>query len=958
MGAALKRGNWVDILYITVSSQPSAENGLPVRPRGGVIAPAAPPRRVAAVSGEIVLAVAVVAVVTFLALGLRSLSVRSQMIVTPGLFLYIPPIAVLAYRAGRAVGLLAALLATAAAWAFLLPARDSWPAVASTLPVLALFAVTVFGVAEGFARAGDAERRRRGIEYRTAHLAAVVESSDDAIFSKSMDAAILSWNLGAQRLYGYTAEEAVGGPVAVLAPPERPDEIPTIMARLRKGETISRFETVRVRKDGSRVDVALTISPIRDREGRIIAASTIARDISSRLRLERRQRLLIDITAALSGAVTPGQVAQAIVEHATAGLGAAAAALWLATQDGTLELIASIGCPDEFVDRWRRVAPGQDRYLDEAVKAGTVVRHDVVFGEGAAAGGGAVVPLMLQTAVTGALSLRFVSSRPIDDGEAAFLLTLGRQCAQAFERARLYAQEHQTAATLQRALLPAGMPEVPGLRLRAVYVPSALEPGVGGDWYDVFRLPDGRVALAIGDVVGRGVEAAVVMGQVRQAVRAAALEGHPPAEALAIASQVIRLSHEHEGMTTAIFGVFDPVTGVFAYATAGHPAPIVANAAGGRALPSGGLPLGFMDTPGAPSWSVDLAPGSLLVLYTDGLIESTRDPVGGQEALLDAVAREAQDRSPDAARAILARTVGEAAPDDIAIVTLAVDPQPVDRLDLVLPAVPSSLRLIRHALRQLSRGLRLDEEAVSTLMIASGEAVNNVIEHAYGASPGSVLLRATPADGMLRVAVQDRGRWRPERAHNTGGRGLDLIRALAGEVDIATTPGGTTITFTVPLPDRAAAAGGAAPAPGQAKSGEPSAPTVRRVGAPRSARAPGDWQDWRTRVVDDVPVVEISGDVDLDNVGRFKALIQEACVHAKRGAVALSLTQARYFDSQGLRALLQTGQRLQTMRCMLLLVVAPEAPLRPVLKAMDVASMLPVFDSLADAVTAARVRES
>ena len=111
-------------------------------------------------------------------------------------------------------------------------------------------------------------------------------------------------------------------------------------------------------------------------------------------------------------------------------------------------------------------------------------------------------------------------------------------------------------------------------------------------------------------------------------------------------------------------------------------------------------------------------------------------------------------------------------------------------------------------------------------------------------------------------------------------------------------------------------------------------------------------------MVDDVPVVELSGDVDLDNVGRFKAMVQDACGQARRGAVVLSLTPVRYFDSQGLRALLQTGQRLATMRCMLLLVVGPEAPMRPVLAAMDIASALPVFDSLADAITAARVRES
>jgi PAS domain S-box-containing protein len=208
-----------------------------------------------------------------------------------------------------------------------------------------------------------------------------------------MDAVILSWNLGARRLYGYTAEEIVGRPVATLVPPDRPDEIPTIMARLRQGETISRPETVRVRKDGSCVDVALTVSPIRDGAGRIVAASTIARDISGRLRLERRQQLLIDVTAALSGAVTPGQVAQAVVEHVAAGLGAAAAALWLTTQDGTFELIAAMGYAEEFVERWRRVASGQDRHLDEAVRTGTVVWHDVgVETEGGDAAG-TVVPL-------------------------------------------------------------------------------------------------------------------------------------------------------------------------------------------------------------------------------------------------------------------------------------------------------------------------------------------------------------------------------------------------------------------------------------------------------------------------------------------------------------------------------------------------------------------------------------
>lgn len=909
------------------------------------------------------LAIAQLALVVGVVIGVTALAVqlRAHLIGGPGFFLYIPLIAALAYAAGRDVGYGAALLSMIATWYLLVPHDASWPALRDALPTLGAFGIAALGAAEGFARAHEAERRRRAAAGAQAHLAAIAASSDDAIFSTSMEGVILSWNRGAERVYGYTPGEAVGRPVAMLTPAGRTDEIPRGLARLREGDVITPLETVRMRKDGTQVEVSLTISPIKDERGRIIATSMIEHDISRRARLGRRQRLLVDLSAALSEAVTPGQVARAVVGRAMSALGASAAAVWLVAQDGTFELIASMGYTEEFADRWRRVAPGQDRHLEEAVRTGTVVWHDIAPAEdhpradppAGREGGGATVPLRLHSPATGVLSLRAAGLSRADGGEAEFLLALGRQCAQAFERARLYANEHQMAATLQRALLPTEVPDVPGVRLRAVYVPSEGAPAVGGDWYDVFRLPDGRVALAIGDVVGRGVEAAVVMGQVRQAVRAAALEGHPPAEVLAIASQVLKLSHEHEGMTTAIFGTFDPVKGVFAYATAGHPAPILAEPDGARALPSGGLPLGFMEAAAAPSWTADLAPGSLLVLITDGLIESTRDPAGGHEALLETVAREARDRSPDAARAILARMVGTAAPDDVAIVTLAVDPQPVDHLDLTLPAQPSSLRLIRHALRQLSRGLDLDEDVVSALMIASGEAANNVIEHAYGASPGMVFLRVQREDGAVRVEIRDRGTWRPGRAHTDGGRGLDLIRALADDVQVVPGPGGTTVTFSLPLRPRAAPP--PAPAPPSIK---PAAAPVRRVAVAReSGRLEVDWDHWQIRRVDDVPVLEVSGDVDLDNAGRFKTLLQEAAEQALGGTVVLALSEARYFDSQGFRTLLQVARRLRTIRCMLVLVLPPDARLRPVFTAMGVSSMLPVFDSLRDAITAARVRE-
>jgi PAS domain S-box-containing protein len=133
---------------------------------------------------------------------------------------------------------------------------------------------------------------RKQAEDARARLAAIVESSDDAIVGKSLDGVITSWNAGAERLFGYTAQEAIGQSITMLIPSDRQQEEPGILARLRRGEHIEHFETVRVRKDGSALELSLTISPITDSAGRVIGASKIARDITERKQAEQRQQLL------------------------------------------------------------------------------------------------------------------------------------------------------------------------------------------------------------------------------------------------------------------------------------------------------------------------------------------------------------------------------------------------------------------------------------------------------------------------------------------------------------------------------------------------------------------------------------------------------------------------------------------------------------------------------------------
>ena len=149
-------------------------------------------------------------------------------------------------------------------------------------------------VREGFPGAPTDTEQPLSVEELRQHLAAIVESSHDAILSKNLDGVITSWNRGAEHLFGYTAKEAVGQSVTLLIPNDRLDEEPSILARLRRGERIEHYETVRRRKDGSLVDVSLSVSPIRDSHGKVVGASKIARDITDRRRAIELQNLMLN----------------------------------------------------------------------------------------------------------------------------------------------------------------------------------------------------------------------------------------------------------------------------------------------------------------------------------------------------------------------------------------------------------------------------------------------------------------------------------------------------------------------------------------------------------------------------------------------------------------------------------------------------------------------------------------
>jgi serine phosphatase RsbU (regulator of sigma subunit) len=241
--------------------------------------------------------------------------------------------------------------------------------------------------------------------------------------------------------------------------------------------------------------------------------------------------------------------------------------------------------------------------------------------------------------------------------------------------AELYGREREIANTLQRALIPEDLPLAPGLLLHAGYR-SAQEPErVGGDWYDAFSLSDGRVFISLGDVTGHGIMAVQLMSRFRNTIIAAALRESDPGAILTAANRrLLQTAMREPVLGTAVCGLVDPITREIAYATAGHPAPILVQPGGGaQLLEYGGLPIGLEDH--VYHTHVARALGSaLLVFYTDGLIEFTRDIVAGEASLLEATLEIARGDVENPALAIKQRILGDASPnDDVAILTVSFD---------------------------------------------------------------------------------------------------------------------------------------------------------------------------------------------------------------------------------------------------------------------------------------------
>ena len=417
------------------------------------------------------------------------------------------------------------------------------------------------------------------------------------------------------------------------------------------------------------------------------------------------------------------------------------------------------------------------------------------------------VPLVAAGELMGLLLLGACAEGRFDTRDLELLTLAGDRMAIAVDHVQRFAHGRQLVETLQRSLLPERLPHHPRLKLAARYLPSGLAPQIGGDWYDALELDSDRTAVMIGDVVGHGVRAATTMSELRNALRAFAVEGHSPGAALHQLDRVVLATIGPGMIATVLFLIIDTATGTVTVARAGHPPPALRRANGTVQFleTEGTLPLGIDERASVTEAQYVIEPGSTLLLFTDGLVERRRESITlGFDRLRDALAS-APDDVDEICDHVLRETVAEqVSTDDIALLAVRLLGVASGPLELSLPARPESVPLARHRLRAwlTAEVPQLDRMTRGDLEVAWSEACTNVVRHAYGPGDASFEASATLEDSAVSMVIRDSGGWRPARGRH-GGRGLVLMRQLCDQVLIDRRTDGTTVTMRLVLPDDA-----------------------------------------------------------------------------------------------------------------------------------------------------------
>jgi len=709
----------------------------------------------------------------------------------------------------------------AASYVVVLVAQDAaspatrWVLAVGTPLVTGLLIANLLERLRGEAR--QAAARNSELQESEARTRAIVDAAPSAFATIEGDGTVLQWNREAERLVGIGADEALGRDVAELmfAPEDRAAHVQRRRGDFERpvGAPPSRREVQMIRRDGSRFPAEVIVSPVKT--GERMLQSFFVHDLSDRDRLEAEREQLLRERAArqeaeqLAGVVRGLQVLldtalahtrlepmlAALVPRVCEVVAAEAATVLLTDEAGQLVVRASTAMQEG--EPPVEIAPGEGISGKVAQSGKPMILRDAQPGQvvdPATRNMRSVisVPLMAGGVVTGVIQVGVTAPDRFTEDDILLLRLAADRVALAIDHVRVYEREHRIAETLQRSLLPERLPALPGLEVAARYQAAASEAEVGGDWYDVIPIDSSRVGLVMGDVAGKGLAAASMVGRLRSALRAYALEGHDVKTAVDRLNQLVWSDLEDSQMATLVFMVIDQAESTISWVNAGHLPPLVLEDGQPRFLdgPSS-VPLGVMPYAQYEAGSIELPAGATILLYTDGLVERHGELIDHGLRRLAEAASDLPHSTERLCDELLEHLVPSgAAADDVAILALHAPPVG-ERFTLTLPAQPGELASMRALLRRwLGQADGTDEE-VAEILIAAGEAATNAIEHGGNDAPFEV---AGVMDGdEVDLTVTDRGSWREKSPERGGGRGLALIRELMDEVEVTRAVDGTTV---------------------------------------------------------------------------------------------------------------------------------------------------------------------
>jgi anti-sigma regulatory factor (Ser/Thr protein kinase) len=556
-----------------------------------------------------------------------------------------------------------------------------------------------------------------------------------------------------------------------------------------------RFEVEFVKRDGQRFPGEAIVSRGEAR-GEVFISGFIT-DVTERLRQQAEREALLREQAARTEAERMAELVggmQALVDAALAHrsldgilrdlvaqvrgvLDAADAVIYLSDEGDGLTVGAATPS--------RREGAGEFAALVAESREAMLAADDRLIG----------VPLLAEGVVTAVLVAGADPPREFGGEDLTVLRLAAERVGLAIAHARVYEREHRIAETLQRSLLPDRLPDLPGLEVAARYLPAASEAEVGGDWYDVIPIAGGAVGLVMGDVAGKGLAGASMVGRLRSALRAYALEGEDGGRVVERLNRLLWTEADESQMATMLYVIVDPAASTVRWVNAGHPPPLLIGAGvvdflrGDASVPLGVLPFPTYEEVMAP-----FSPGQSLLLYTDGLVERPGEHLDDGLGRLASCVRDA----PESPQPLLDHLVDNlvpagGAPDDVALLTLRNLPVP-ERFTAEFPSEPQSLALIRSMLRRWLSHAGADDVEIAEITTACGEAATNAIEHA-GIGNGARFEVSGRREGSdVEIAVRDHGTWRDKREDDQG-RGLELMRTLMDTVAVEPGAGGTIVSL-------------------------------------------------------------------------------------------------------------------------------------------------------------------